>query len=119
MRKCTKLPHVFPDDQLELPLLSALRALPFLYAGIVVLFTMLDPQSYYVTARCRVRPRGEGLDDAFQLAFSNALAGLAIFGFCTAYFQQSIIVVRLYVSPTTAYTHTIPQHETPYTPRDP
>jgi hypothetical protein len=94
MRKSTRLSYVFPDVVLLLPPFSPLRILPVLYAGVIVLFALLDPKDY-LTANCRVRPRASSDDDKFQLAFSNVLAGVAIFGFVLAYFQRTVTVVRL------------------------
>jgi hypothetical protein len=94
MRKSTQLSYVFPDISLLLPPFSPLRILPVLYAGVIVLFALLDPKDY-LTAQCRIRPGASSADDKFQLAFSNVLAGVAIFGFVLAYFQRTVTVIRL------------------------
>ena len=99
IRNCAKLSHLFTDFTLRLPTFSLLRVLPVVYASIIVVFLLLDPNTYFKSVECRKRAGESSIsEDNEQLAFGSALAGVVMFGLTLSLFNRAITIVRLCVA---------------------
>jgi len=100
LRKCTRLPHIFPDTKLQLPLLSALRLLPIAFSALATTFMLIDPSSYQtgnslLFTKCPKRTPLLNLIDQQQHNIVSALAGFASFGLMLPFFSRAFVVLRL------------------------
>ena len=101
LRKCTKLPHIFPSIKLSLPLLSPLRLLPVALSALIVTFLLLDPSSYrtglanLTSSRC-LRSPIRNRYDLEQHTVTSAFIGIVTFALMLPFFNRAIVIVRLY-----------------------